>query len=139
MNSSVGVLIGVAPLILVAACALFSPNLVEQGTVRLDIKESKPVSVTHVTAYHEGGITIVRGEAAFSPWVAFGHFIGHIDIEIDSPGSEVLKKRYVPLMRKRLPKKRGRRANFISRIAFEVSKGTTIKVSYHEGDHANSG
>lgn len=138
MRSLIGVLSRLAPMMLVSACTLFAPTLVEQGVVRMDVKESEPVSVKHATVYREDGMTVVQGEAAFPPWVAFGHFTGHIDIELDLPNGEVVKKQNVRLIRKRIPKKRGRRAYFISRFALNPSLGTIVHVAYHDGRHEKS-
>ena len=99
--------IRLAPILLVSACALFPPSLVEQGIVRMDIGESKPVSVRKATAYLEDGTTIVRGEAAFPSSSFSRHFTGHIDIKIALPDGKVIAQNNVKLFPKRIPKKRG--------------------------------
>lgn len=131
--------IRLAPVLLVSACALFPPSLVEQGIVRMDIGKSKPVSVKKATAYLEDGTTIVRGEAAFPSSSTSRHFTGHIDIKIVMPDGKVTAKNNVKLFPKRIPKKRGRRAFFVSKIDFEASEGAVVHVTYHSGVHANSG
>ena len=117
---------------------MFTPDLIKQGIVRTDIEESEPVQVTHATVYREDEITVVRGEAAFPPWYSFGIFSGHIDLDIVLPAGKVIQRRNVSLVRKRLPKKRGRRAFFVSRFAIDPPKGTIVRVSYHQGLHENS-
>lgn len=131
--------IRLAPVLLISACALFPPSLVEQGIVRMDIGESKPVSVRRATAYLEDGTTIVRGEAAFPSSSTSRHFTGHIDIKIVMPDGKVTAKNNVKLFPRRIPKKRGRRATFVSKFDFEASEGTVVHVTYHSGVHGNSG
>ncbi len=131
--------IRLAPVLLISACALFPPSLVEQGIVRMDIGESKPVSVRRATAYLEDGTTIVRGEAAFPSSSTSRHFTGHIDIKIVMPDGKVTASNNVKLFPKRIPKKRGRRATFVSKFDFEASEGTVVHVTYHNGAHSNSG
>lgn len=131
--------IRLAPILLVSACALFPPSLVEQGIVRMDIGKSKPVSVKKATAYLEGGTTIVRGEAAFPSSSTSRHFAGHIDIKIVMPDGKVTANNNVKLFPKRIPKQRGRRATFVSKFDFEASEGTVVHVTYHNGVHTNSG
>lgn len=131
--------IRLAPILLVSACALLPPTLVEQGIVRMDIGKSKPVSVKKATAYLEDGTTIVRGEAAFPSSSTSRYFTGHIDIKIVMPDGKVTAKNNVKLFPKRIPKKRGRRAFFVSKIDFEATEGTVVHVTYHSGVHANSG
>jgi hypothetical protein len=131
--------IRLAPVLLISACALFPPSLVEQGIVRMDIGESKPVSVRRATAYLEDGTTIVRGEAAFPSSSTSRHFTGHIDIKIVMPDGKVTAKNNVKLFPRRIPKKRGRRAFFVSKFDFEASEGTVVHVTYHNGAHSNSG
>lgn len=116
---------------MVSACAPLRPTLIEQGIVQTDIKESNPVRITQVTVKREDGMMVVRGEAAFPVWYWFGNFTGHIDIDVVSPESDVLKKRNLSLIRKRIPKKRGRKAFFVSIFAFDPPEGTIIHVAYH--------
>lgn len=116
---------------MVSACASLSPTLIEQGIVQIDIKESNPVRITQVTVKREDGMMVVRGEAAFPVWYWFGNFTGHIAIDVVSPGSDAIKKRNLSLIRKRIPKKRGRKAFFVSNFAFDPPKGTVIHVAYH--------
>ncbi len=118
---------------IISACSLPSPTLVEQGIVRIEIKESNPIHITRVTAYREDAMTVVRGEAAFPMWKSFGIFSGHIDIDIAIPGNEVLQRRNVALVRTRIPKKRGRRAIFRSKFEFDFPKGTVANIAYHVG------
>lgn len=139
MTSKIGLPIRLAPILLVSACALFPPSLVEQGIVRMDIGKSKPVSVKKATAYLEGGTTIVRGEAAFPSSSSSRHFAGHIDIEIALPDGKSIAQNNVKLFPKRIPKQRGRRASFVARFDVEVPEGTVVHVTYHGRRHANSG
>lgn len=135
MQSLARIVTSVMTLSIVSACAMFPPTLLEQGIVRTEIKESNPVRITRATVYREDGMTVVRGEAAFPAWQSFGIFTGHIDIDIAIPGNDVLKKRNVSLIRKRIPKERGRRAFFVSRFSIEPPKGTIVRVTHHEGTH----
>lgn len=125
------VLSGLLALSMVSACAPLSPTLIEQKIVQAEIKESSPVRITQVTVKREDGMMVVRGEAAFPVWNWFGYFTGHIDIDVIAPGSDVLKKRNLSLIRKRIPKKRGRKAFFVSNFAFDPPKGTIVQVAYH--------
>ena len=127
------ILTGVLMLSMVSACAPLSPTLSEQGIVQTEIKESSPVRITQVTVNREDGMMVVRGEAAFPVWNWFGYFTGHIDIDVVAPGSDVLKKRNLSLIRKRTPKKRGRKAFFVSIFEIDPPKGTIVQVAYHRG------
>lgn len=138
MGSTTKILTGLVALTVVSACAMSSPTLVEQGIVRTKIKESHPVRITRATVYREDGKIVVSGEAAFPAWQWFGVFRGHIDIDIIVPGNETLKTRNVSLIRKRIPKKPGRRAVYMSKFEGELPKGTIVQVSYHEGSHEKS-
>lgn len=128
-----------APLLLVSACTLFPPTLVEQGSVRIDIEKSEPVSVTRATAYRTGGITVIQGEAGYPITTHYGNFRGHIDIDLTLPNGEVFKTRNVALTRKRIPKKRGRKATFSSRFSVDPPKGTVVHIRYHAGPHKADG
>ena len=116
---------------IVSACAIFSPTLIEQGVVRTEIKESSPVRITRVTVNREDGMMVVRGEAAFPAWKSFGYFTGHIDIDVVIPGLSVLKKRNLSLIRRRIPRKRGRKAFFVSKFLIDPPMGTIVQVAYH--------
>lgn len=126
-------LTGVLLLSMGSACALPSPTLSEKGVVQTEIKESSPVRITNVTVRRVDGMMVVRGEAVFPIWHWFGKFTGHIDIDVVAPGSDVLKKRNLSLIRKRIPRKRGRKAVFVSNFEFDPTKGTIVQVSYHRG------
>ncbi|MDC3346970.1 hypothetical protein OAW32_00055 [bacterium] len=139
MTSKIRLPIRLAPILLVSACALFPPSLVEQGIVRIDIGKSKPVSVKKATTYVDDGTTVVRGEAAFPSSSFSRHFTGHIDIKIALPDGKVIAQNNVKLFPKRIPKKRGRRATFVSSFDVELPKGTVVHVTYHDRRHANSG
>lgn len=136
MRNSAKFLCSIAVFAIVSACVQFTPTLNEQGIVRTEIQESKPVSITHATVYREDSMTVVRGEAAFPPWNLFGHFTGHIDLDIAFPDGKVIEKHDVPLVRKRIPKKRGRRAFFVSRFNDDPPKGTIVRIAYHHGNHS---
>ena len=125
-----------APMLLISACTLFPPTLVEQGSVRIDIEKSEPVSVTRATAYRADGMTVVRGEARYPMGTHLGFFSGHIDIDLTLPNGEVFKERNVRLTRKRIPKRNGRKASFVSRFPVDPPKGTVVHIGYHVGDHA---
>ena len=122
-------------LTIVSACTTFSPTLVEQGIVRTEIKETKPVRITQASVYREDGVTVVRGEAAFPAWQSFGISTGHIDIDVVVPGNDTLKTRNVSPISKRIPNKRGRRAFFVSRFESKLPKGAVLHISYHDGTH----
>ena len=139
MTSQISFPIRLAPILLVSACALFPPSLVEQGTVRMEIGKTEPVSVQRATAYLDDGTTVVRGEAAFPSSSFSRHFTGHIDIKIALPDGKVIAQNNVKLFPKRIPKQRGRRASFVSKFNFEASEGTVVHVTYHNGAHTNSG
>lgn len=145
MRSMTKALTSLVTVAVVSACAVPSPTLVEQEIVRTEIEESYPVRITRATVYREDGKIVVSGEAAFPAGQWFGAFRGHIDIDVVVPGKETLKTRNVSLIRMRIPKKRGRRATFVSRRAVYISryegelpKGTIVKVAYHEGSHEKS-
>ena len=139
MTSQISFPIRLAPILLVSACALFPPSLVEQGTVRMEIGKTEPVSVQRATAYLDDGTTVVRGEAAFPSSSFSRHFTGHIDIKIALPDGKVMAQNNIKLFPKRIPKQRGRRASFVSKFNFEASEGTVVHVTYHNGVHTNSG
>ena len=119
----------------VAGCGLFPPTLVDEGIVKIDIVESRPVWVSRVTVYREDNLTVVRGEAQYPTGVHFGLFRGHIDIDFILPGGKTVKKRDIRLVRKRIPKRSGRKAAFISRFSIEPPYGTIVRVAYHPGTH----
>lgn len=122
---------GVLASAMISACAPLPPTLIEQDIVQTNIKESNSVRITQVTVKREDGMMVVRGEAAFPAGNRLGYSTGHIDIDVVAPGSDVLKKRNLSLIRKRIPKKRGRKAFFVSNFAFDPPKGTVIHVAYH--------
>lgn len=128
-------LTGFAILAAVSACASFPPTLVEEGIVKIDIEETRPVRVFLATVYREDEQTVVRGEARFPVWVQFGMFRGHIDIDLAVPNGENIKKRNIRLVRKKIPKKSGRRASFVARFPDDLLTGTIVHISYHEGTH----
>ena len=138
MRNSVKILCLFTVFAIVSACVQFTPTLSEQGIVRTEIQESKPVSITHATVYREDSMTVVRGEAAFPSWNSFGHFTGHIDLDIAFPNGNMIERRNVSLIRKRIPKTRGRRAFFVSRFSDDPPKGTIVRISYHDGKHEKS-
>ena len=139
MDSKIRGLTMVAPVILISGCAPFSPSLVEQGRVEIKIEESEPVSVTRATVYRGNGMTVVRGEARYPVRKLHGIFKGHIDIDLTLPNGEVFKERNVRLTRKRIPKKRGRKASFVSRFPVDLPKGTVVHIGYHVGAHDSKG
>lgn len=124
-------LIGVLAFGFVSACASLSSPLIEQGIVQTEIKESSHARITRVTVKREDGMMVVRGEAAFPAWNTLGYFTGHIDIDVVAPGQDVFKKRNLSLIRKRIQKKRGRKAIFVSKFEIDPPKGTTVQVAYH--------
>ena len=135
MRSLIRTLSGLTIVMLVSACAITVPNPVEPEIVQIEVKSSFPISITQAYVYRHDGKTILRGEAAFPTWRWFGNFTGHIDIEVSVPGSDAVKMNNISLTRMRIPKKRGRRAIFVSKIADSPTNGTIVHVSYHEGEH----
>tara|TARA_R110000868_G_scaffold107438_1_gene293991 strand:- start:14832 stop:15257 length:426 start_codon:yes stop_codon:yes gene_type:complete len=139
MNSLPRKLIALSTLGLVSACGLFPPTLVEQDIVRLEIEKTQPIWVSTASVYMEDDKTVVRGEARYPMGAHFGFFSGHIDIDLTLPNGEVFKKRNVRLIRKRIPKRSGRRATFVSRFPLDPSKGTIVHIEYHLGEHKGKG
>tara|TARA_R110002072_G_scaffold17119_9_gene65604 strand:+ start:1214 stop:1639 length:426 start_codon:yes stop_codon:yes gene_type:complete len=139
MNSLPTKLIALSTLGLVSACGLFPPTLVEQDIVRLDIEKTRPVWVSTASVYIEDDKTVVRGEARYPMGAHFGFFSGHIDIDLTLPNGEVFKERNVRLTRKRIPKRSGRKASFVSRFPVNPPRGTVVHIGYHLGDHENKG
>lgn len=141
MNTAKGILIRVVFGVLVfgtaTACARFSPSLIEQGIVQTKIKESDAIRITQVTVYREDGMTVVRGDAAFPAWKPFKQFFDHVDIDVVAPEGTISEKRRSSLIRKRIPKKRGRRAFFISRLSFDPPRGTIVQVAYHRASRTH--
>lgn len=135
MRYLINILISIAALTIFSTSGMSSSDLIEKSIVRIEVKEPGPVRITQAFVYREDGLSVVRGEAAFPIWKSFGIFSGHIDIDIVSPGNVALKKHNVPLVRKRIPKRRGRRAFFISRLETELSKGAIVRIAYHMGNH----
>jgi len=136
MNSLSRKLIALSTLGLVSACGSFPPTLVEQDIVRLEIEKTRPVWVSTTSVYREDDNTVVRGEARYPMGTHFGIFSGHIDIDLTLPNGEVYKEQNVRLTRKRIPKRSGRKASFVSRFPVDPPKGTVVHVGYHVGDHA---
>lgn len=139
MNSLPRKLVALSTLGLVSACGLFPPTLVEQDIVKLDIENTRPVWVSRASVYMEDDKTVVRGEARYPMGTHFGFFSGHIDIDLTLPNGEVFKERNVRLTRKRIPKRSGRKASFVSRFPVNPPRGTVVHIGYHLGDHENKG
>lgn len=123
--------------VIVAGCSIFPPTLVEQGVVTFDIRQSEPVRITSATAYREDGEIVIRGTAAFPTLRSYGVFSGHVDMEIAMPNGERIFRNNVPVNRKRIPKVRGRKAYFVTRVKFDPPKGTVVYLTYHHGPHLN--
>ncbi len=130
-------LISLAILAIVPACASFPPTLVEEGIVKIDVEETRLVQAFNTTVNREDEQTVVRGEAKYPIWVQFGTFRGHMDIDLAVPNGEAIKKRDIQLIRKRIPKKSGRRAFFVARFPVDPLKGTIVRIRYHEGTHSS--
>ena len=139
MNSLSRNLIALSALALVSACGLFPPTLVEQDIVRLEIEETRPVWVSTASVYRDNDETVVRGEARYPMGTHFGFFSGHIDIDLMLPNGEVFKERNVRLTRKRIPKRSGRKATFVSRFPVDPPEGTVVHIGYHVGPHEGKG
>jgi len=128
-------LIGTATLSAVSACSLLPRTLVDEGIVKIDIEKTSPIQVAHATAYREDDQTVVRGEARQPFWEDFGVFRGHIDINLEFPNGQTMKKNNIRLVLKNFPKKRGRRASFVVRLPINPPEGTIIRIAYHERSH----
>tara|TARA_R110002110_G_scaffold106809_1_gene267600 strand:+ start:76 stop:501 length:426 start_codon:yes stop_codon:yes gene_type:complete len=139
MNSLSRKLVALSTLGFVSACGSFPPTLVEQDIVRLEIEKTQPVWVSTASVYREDDNTVVRGEARYPMGTHFGIFSGHIDIDLTLPNGEVFKEQNVRLTRKRIPKRSGRKASFVSRFPVNPSKGTVVHIEYHLGDHKGKG
>lgn len=139
MNSLLRKLIALTALGFVSACGTFPPTLVEQDIVRLDIEKTLPVSVSTASVYMEDGKTVVWGEARYPMGTHFGFFSGHIDIDLTLPNGEVFQEENVRLTQKRIPKKSGRKAFFVSRFPVNPTRGTIIHIEYHVGAHEGKG
>ena len=129
---------GIAAILILAACSSFQTNLVETGLVKLDIKKSRPVRISNANVYQEDGRTVIRGEARYPIFVDFGTFSGHVDIAIELPNGSTIERHNVRLVRKRNPKKTGRRAAFAASFQLELPKITTIRIAYDEGTHSEA-
>ncbi len=56
---------------------------------------------------------------------------------VEPPGDEKFTIHDVAVIRKRLPKKRGREAYFVARVASDALRGTRITVKYSDNKHEN--
>jgi len=119
----------------VTGCGLFPPTLVDEGIVKTEIVNSRPVSVSSANVYREDNLTVVRGEARYPMGVHFGMFSGHIDIDFILPSGKSVQKHDIRLTRKRIPKRIGRKAVFISRFSVDPPRGTIVRIAYHIGGH----
>ena len=129
---------GIAAILILAACSSVQTNLVETGSVKLDIKKSHPVRISNATVYQEVGRIVIRGEARYPIFVDFGMFPGHVDIEVELPNGSTIERHSVRLVLKRIPKKSGRRASFTTSFQLELPKNTAIRIAYDEGTHSEA-
>ena len=133
---SISRILAALPIVATAsACVSLPQSLVEKGVVTIDTEQTGRIYVSSVRVYRDGGETVIRGEARHPISKQFGTFNGHIDIDLTLPDGESMRKHKVGLVRKKVPKTRGRRAAFVARFAVEPPKGTIVRVVYHDGPH----
>lgn len=131
-------LLALPVLVSLVGCGLTTPSLTEQGIVKVEAAKSRPVWISTTHVYRENNETVVRGEAKHPMSSHFGTFGGHIDVEFILPDGKTITKQDIRLVRKRIPKRRGRRAVFVSRFDFNPPRGTIARIAYHNGAHENS-
>lgn len=122
--------------VLLAGCSAFAPTLDEAGIVEIEISQKdKPPRVYFVHAYRSSGETVIRGRLKYPVWSWYGMFPGHIDLTFSPLHGEKTTLHDVAVIPKRIPKKRGREAFFVGRIATDIPEGTRIIVEYSEKKH----
>lgn len=120
---------------ILSGCLAFPQSYGERGVVRVEIQKSEQVRITSASVFDEGGRTVVRGEARFPVTSINRFFSGHIDVTMRLPNGRVIKHSEVGLTMKRIPKRRGRQARFVSKFPPKPPIGTVVQISYHTGVH----
>lgn len=121
---------------LLAGCSLVGPTLDESGVVELKISSrDKSPRIFMVSAYRISGGMEVRGQLGYPIRNWFGMFPGHVDLTIKSPGKKEFTIHDFAVVRKRIPKKRGRTGFFVARVATDTPKGTRVTVEYSDEKH----
>ena len=90
-----------------------------------------------LSAYRSSDKTVIRGQLKYPVWTWFKLFPGHVDVTVEPPGDEKITMHDIAIIRKRLPKKRGREAYFVARVASDAPRGTRITVEYSDKKHEN--
>lgn len=123
-------------LLLLSGCSAFSPTLDETGIVAFEIiQRESPPDISFVRAIRSSKKTVIRGQLKYPTWIWFKTFPGHMDITIEPLEGEKNTMHDVAIIRKRLPKKRGREAFFVARYGANVAKGTRVTVEYSNEIH----
>lgn len=118
-----------------SACALFTPTLVDQRIVSLDLKKTAPVSIIGVMVYEDAGNMIVRGEAKYPISNRYGKFYGHVDVTVVEPDGRKFENHNVKVVPRRIPKTMGREAFFTTDFPIDPLRGTKVSIAYNESNH----
>ncbi len=120
-------------LMTLAGCSSTSINMVDAGTVQLDVVETHPIAVSNVKVRHNGENISVFGRVHRwgQPTLAIP---GHVDISFIAPNGDVIVERQVNYMTRRATR-HSRNGYFAERFNLDIPDDTTIRVVHHHGDH----
>ena len=104
-------------------------DLVENGTVSLELVPFRGIYVSIGNVYQDGGGVVITGTVRCH----YGSFAiaGHVDITILDPAGKTLKKVTVSHVPKTVLRKEKRDVFFTGRLPIIPPRGSTVRVSYH--------
>jgi hypothetical protein len=135
MRTAVRMIAGLMTFTLVSACAIYYPDLVKEGIVKIDVDDTKSIYFRDVNAYQKGEETAIWGEVWYAPWALNGPGQGHVDIDLALPHGQRIETRSVDLVRRRYSSRNRQRAYFRETIDGTLPKGTVIHISYQDEQH----
>ena len=125
----------------VPGCAYDRGNLVSDRGVSIETVQSSQVRISDVAVLEQDGGTVITGKVSrLHPGISG---LGHVDVTILDPASNIIAKGAVPYAPRVLPETPGARkhrgAGFEVRLSCSLPAGTRVQLTYHAGRKLEAG